>query len=272
MTDAERDKKFRADFGLLLRNRTQAPLELLQTKYAKGYNRLVSEVEEGADWFFNWFLKHYAFQKFPRHPLDTEGNAWLEKRMQGILLDENRPGGRREKYIAALIDHLNMDEYEQIVWEVLDRMEQEAYYPYWMRHCYRRGGRIWSDIFYCWWKPRQEGDPGHGAGYWEDGDRKFFSSDYPPRANARGREMPVCKGCGAPIVWHKTAEGKSMPCSPVPYLYRQRPGGSRKVLTLYGKIVSCEWAWNDKDAKLGYLPHWAVCPCQKDFKKAKGRT
>ena len=265
--DAERDQKFQADFGLLLRNRKQAPLELLQTKYAKGYNKLVADVIDGADWFCNWYLN----RGFPRHPLDPEGNAWLDKRMRGIIQDEQRPGGRFSRYRTALIDCLDMEEYENLVAEILIRLEQEAFYPYWMRHCFRRCGRIWNDIYSLWWKPKREGGtPGDGTGCWVDADGKAVTYEYPLREKATGREMPVCKGCGGPILWYQTADGKPMPCSPVPIMYWRRPGGTKKVLTMKAEIVSCEYEGDGK-GEIGYIPHWAICPNRDDFRRTKGR-
>ena len=51
----------------------------------------------------------------------------------------------------------------------------------------------------------------------------------------------VCRGCGAEIVWVKTTAGKSMPCNPGAVPFWARPGAPGKVVTLLGKVVSCDF-------------------------------
>ncbi len=57
--------------------------------------------------------------------------------------------------------------------------------------------------------------------------------------------MAKCKGCGAEIVWIKTANGKNMPCN----------AEKATIVTEAGEVVA------------GYIPHWATCPQYKTFKK-----
>lgn len=57
--------------------------------------------------------------------------------------------------------------------------------------------------------------------------------------------MSKCKGCGAEIVWIKTASGKSMPCDI----------DKVTIVTDDGKTVT------------GRIPHWATCPAATTFKK-----
>lgn len=58
--------------------------------------------------------------------------------------------------------------------------------------------------------------------------------------------MSKCKGCGAEIVWIKTAAGKSMPCN----------SDKVTIVTEDGKTAT------------GYIPHWATCPAAQKFKKS----
>jgi hypothetical protein len=58
-------------------------------------------------------------------------------------------------------------------------------------------------------------------------------------------QMGVCKGCGAPILWRRTPEGKSMPCDP----------GEVTIVLLDGRVTH------------GLIPHWATRPKAGDFKK-----
>ncbi len=60
--------------------------------------------------------------------------------------------------------------------------------------------------------------------------------------------MAKCKGCGAEIVWIKTANGKNMPCNTE----------KTTIVTEAGEVVT------------GYIPHWGDCPQYKTFKKEKG--
>jgi len=59
-----------------------------------------------------------------------------------------------------------------------------------------------------------------------------------------------CRGCGAPLLWLKTAGGKDMPCD------------SRRIsiITDDGKVVT------------GYEPHWGNCPERERFKKKGGNN
>jgi len=50
-----------------------------------------------------------------------------------------------------------------------------------------------------------------------------------------------CKGCGAPILWIKTAGGKSMPCNPEQVIYWEKRGAAGKVVTPNGEVISCEF-------------------------------
>ena len=80
MTDGERLKKFDADFDRLKKNREKVPLEQLRTRYADAYNALVAEVEAGAAWFADTYIK-LLVDHFPRHQKDTAGNEWLDRRL-----------------------------------------------------------------------------------------------------------------------------------------------------------------------------------------------
>lgn len=56
--------------------------------------------------------------------------------------------------------------------------------------------------------------------------------------------MAKCKGCGRPIVWVNTKNGRAMPCDDV----------KQTVVTDDGEVVS------------GRVPHWATCPAADQFK------
>lgn len=181
MTDGERLQKFDADFEKLKKNREKVPLEELRTRYADAYNALVAEVQAGADWFadayINLFISH-----FPLHPKDTAGNEWLDKRIAAIREQEAKPGGRVERYRAALLERLDRREYDQLVWEIYSRIEVEAFDPYWQRHNRWVGepGRRWiyNDITKKFWWPKTEDHPESGC--WINQDYTGHDSRFPP--------------------------------------------------------------------------------------------
>ena len=107
MTDGERLKKFDADFDRLKKNREKVPLEQLRTRYADAYNALVAEVQAGADWYAGAYIS-LLVGHFPRHPKDAAGNEWLDRKIAAIRAEEEKPGGRVERYRAALLERLDL--------------------------------------------------------------------------------------------------------------------------------------------------------------------
>ena len=76
----------------------------------------------------------------------------------------------------------------------------------------------------------------------------------------------ICRGCGANIVWVKTAAGKNMPCDPWPVPYWERAGATGKVvLQPSGKVVSCDFELTG----FGYISHFSTCPQAKGFRRKK---
>lgn len=84
---------------------------------------------------------------------------------------------------------------------------------------------------------------------------------------AKGR----CRGCGAEIVWVKTAAGKSMPCNPGMVPFWERPGASGKVvLQGSGKVISCDLdGLRDELTGFGYISHFSTCPQARGFRRKK---
>lgn len=78
----------------------------------------------------------------------------------------------------------------------------------------------------------------------------------------------VCRGCGAEIVWVKTEAGKSMPCNPGLVPFWARPGAPGKVVTMRGKVVSCDFAGErERLTDSGYVSHFSTCPQAGKFKR-----
>ena len=285
--------KFEADFQSLQRNREKVDLETLRTKYAKGYNRLIADLSAGVETLLEWHIRFLVVKCLPLHPLDRDGAERFAQRTNGIIREEIAPGRLLEQAKAALIDELDMEKCWELVWRIYDRIEKEAFYPYWMRHCYRRDGRIYNDILGKYWRPLQRDGQSDASERWTNADgtlhgiwyhngRYFHPFNFPPKENAPWEsaavaETPRCKGCGAPILWYRTAAGKLMPCDPDPVAYWERRGASGKVLSAWtckqrGEVVSCDFDGTPETASgIGYIPHWATCPKWRDFKKTDGR-
>lgn len=186
MTDQEWFAKLDGDFGKLKRNREQVPLEKLKTTYGKSYKALTDGLIEAADWFADRYLQTLT-DSWPRHPRDTAGNEWLEKRLAAIIEQENQPGRLRDRWRQALIDHLDRDEYEQLVWERFDRCRREAFDPYWQRHNRWRGeaGNRWiyNDIIQRFWLPPGK-DEHWPEGAWIDSGYNVYTTNWPPAIGA----------------------------------------------------------------------------------------
>ncbi len=158
----ERLEKFHADFAQFKCDREAVSLSALQAE---------------ADWFADAYLTALSF---PRHPQDWEGNEQLDRKIAAILAEERRPGGLVDRYRAALLDRQDWDEFLDLVWRRYDRLEREAFMPYWNRHCHWTGPagerRIYNDIFQKYWCPRDRG--GEARGYWAGKGRD--DSRFPP--------------------------------------------------------------------------------------------
>lgn len=95
----------------------------------------------------------------------------------------------------------------------------------------------------------------------------------PAERETRRPEVGTCRGCGATIRWIRTTAGKAMPCDRDPVFYKVKIGSSKKVVTPYGDVISCEIVENKKEADgQGYNPHWSTCPNARDFRKKEDKA
>lgn len=79
-----------------------------------------------------------------------------------------------------------------------------------------------------------------------------------------------CKGCGKPIIWIKTARGKSMPCDDELVMYWAKQKAAGKVVTPNGEVISCEFEGDISEVTgLGYISHYATCPSAGQFRRGK---
>lgn len=83
--------------------------------------------------------------------------------------------------------------------------------------------------------------------------------------------MRTCRGCGAEIIFIKTANGKAIPCDPGTVTYWERKGAKDKIVTPNGEVISCDYEGKvGKETGVGYIPHWATCPEADRFRKKEG--
>lgn len=83
--------------------------------------------------------------------------------------------------------------------------------------------------------------------------------------------MSVCRGCGAPINWIKTTEGRNMPIDPEPVLIIEG-GGTDRFVTDEGAVVLGRVARPDEESPtlpVGFVPHWKTCPNAADFRRRR---
>lgn len=59
-----------------------------------------------------------------------------------------------------------------------------------------------------------------------------------------------------------------MPCDADTKYYIEAKGGSKKIVTPNGEVLSCEYTDNPAEATgIGYVPHWGTCTAAWKFKK-----
>lgn len=154
MTGEDRFSQFVAVFGKLCRNREQVPLEVLQTRYAKAYNRLRDEVWAGAEAHMEDVMKLC----FPRNEKSTAWNEWLDKCYAIAKTKESVQGGLIDQAKKALLDDLDVDEFFTITEAFYGKIEKEIYMTYWNRHCYWTGPPerrwIYNSITQKFWLPQ----------------------------------------------------------------------------------------------------------------------
>ena len=86
-----------------------------------------------------------------------------------------------------------------------------------------------------------------------------------------------CSGCGAEVIWIRTAAGKKMPVDADPVWVIQAPGGKTYMLLdgrcVFGKKVGDAWD-DDPDANVieAHESHFATCPVGGQFRNRKPRT
>ena len=79
-----------------------------------------------------------------------------------------------------------------------------------------------------------------------------------------------CRACGAEIGFIKTVAGKTIPVNPEEVAYEQKAGGSLKIVTPNGEVLSAERPADPQKATgIGYISHFATCPEADRFRRTR---
>ena len=81
--------------------------------------------------------------------------------------------------------------------------------------------------------------------------------------------MSLCRGCGAPLEWIKTAAGKSMPVDPEP-VFVVEGDGPDSFITDEGEVIRGRAARPEEENNglpVAFVPHWKTCPAADRFRR-----
>lgn len=88
-------------------------------------------------------------------------------------------------------------------------------------------------------------------------------------------KVTTCKSCGAPIVWIKTQNGRSMPCDVPAVDYQENYKGSSLIVTDDGRVrratiikkpITSSGLQPVISGK-GYISHFATCPYANKYRR-----
>ena len=92
------------------------------------------------------------------------------------------------------------------------------------------------------------------------------------KMTTRARES-LCKGCGKPIRWIKTVEGKKMPVDAEPVWVMPDPDGKIYIRKnggiIKGLIIGDACDTPDRKPAEAYVSHFATCTKAADFRKER---
>ena len=77
----------------------------------------------------------------------------------------------------------------------------------------------------------------------------------------------TCRGCGAPIVFLKSAMGRYIPCDAQLVRYRENPNGKDMVVVDGKGVVRCDLDFEGLPTGMARISHFATCPQAGKFKK-----
>lgn len=81
--------------------------------------------------------------------------------------------------------------------------------------------------------------------------------------------MSVCRGCGTPLEWIRTKEGRSMPVDPETVFVIEGEGRDR-FITDEGEVITGRRATPEEERPeltVAFVPHWKTCPDADRFRR-----
>lgn len=140
-----------AQIGQLKRNLENVPLEQLQTKYRKAYQRIIDSIWEAGQQMIAAIFEGYLPLPTKEDALDTPAYQEAVKSIEA----RERSAGAFDRMKEALIDRQDLQGFYDLVMKYWEAVYTEAWEPYMNRHC-RWVGKpenrwIYCDIFKAWW-------------------------------------------------------------------------------------------------------------------------
>lgn len=94
------------------------------------------------------------------------------------------------------------------------------------------------------------------------------------------KRTTTCRGCGKPIAFIKTINGKSIPVDPEPIIFQLEDNYDKFVMmdgtVKRGAAVDANDGSIDTDNlkpfSIGYRSHFATCPAADDFRRKKNKS
>ena len=81
------------------------------------------------------------------------------------------------------------------------------------------------------------------------------------------KQLPLCKYCGAKIMWVETASGARMPVDP-DLVWSDDCDHGDKLVTLDGRVVVIDQK-QEVESVEGYVSHFATCPKADEARKTR---
>lgn len=169
-------EKWVKDIERLKKNRQQVPEDVLKTRYAGPYNRLIKEIDAQTEAMTKWILftglpvmVDWEDEEFPEDKKDVE--VLITRICSTIELA--KVSGETRRIRQAATSECNPDKAMELTERIRDAIEREAYMPYWHKHCsLQENGRvIYNDLIGMkWWKDN----------IWFGLDDRSFRMAWPP--------------------------------------------------------------------------------------------
>lgn len=134
----------------LQKNRENVPVELLKTKYANAYKKLLSDITASVkELLYQFFFSNLLLQKASTEEL----HDFLSKSQE--IIDEEK--GQLKQMSKVVLSEYDLTKAICIVEPVRNRIFQEAYAEkIWNGHCRKNDGRIINDLIDMVWDSEHE--------------------------------------------------------------------------------------------------------------------